>query len=106
MSTRHHGCMALKTCSRVVELPRIKDAGMRVDKTMVRQHVMACPVCSSEDLHARFTIGSMAIESCAACGLVLQNPQPSDRELGSIYGSQYFIGSSVDDRYASQFDVV
>ena len=79
---------------------------MQIDTTIGRQRVMACPVCSAQSLHARFSISEMAIESCVACGLVLQNPQPSDSELASIYGSNYFIGSSDNDRYASQFEMV
>src|SRR5262245_36274603 len=86
--------------------PTVKDAGMQVDTTTTRPRILACPVCGTSDLRARFTVGSMAIQTCAGCGLVLQNPQPSDRELASIYGNNYFIGSSDQDRYASQFDLV
>jgi SAM-dependent methyltransferase len=48
----------------------------------------------------------MAIASCDGCGLIVQNPQPSDAQLGAIYGSNYFIGSSENDRLATQFDLV
>ncbi|MGB9366373.1 MAG: class I SAM-dependent methyltransferase [Xanthobacteraceae bacterium] len=48
----------------------------------------------------------MAIESCNGCGLIVQNPQPSDPQLAAIYGSNYFIGSSENDRLGSQFDLV
>jgi 2-polyprenyl-3-methyl-5-hydroxy-6-metoxy-1,4-benzoquinol methylase len=82
------------------------NTGMQIDATTGRQRVVTCPVCGAQNLHARFTISEMAIESCTACGLVLQNPQPSDSELASIYGNNYFIGSSENDRYASQFEVV
>ena len=79
---------------------------MQIDTPTNRQRIMTCPVCSTSDFHARFAIIDNAIETCAACGLVLQNPQPSDNELAAIYGNHYFIGSSDNDRYASQFEVV
>ena len=79
---------------------------MQIDTSTNRQRIMTCPVCSTSDFHARFAINDNAIETCAACGLVLQNPQPSDNELAAIYGNHYFIGSSDNDRYASQFEVV
>ncbi len=48
----------------------------------------------------------MTLEACADCGLVLQNPQPSDAELVEIYGPDYFIGSNEGDPLAQQFDRV
>jgi len=51
-------------------------------------------------------IQRVAIEACNNCGLLVQNPQPSDDQLAAIYGSNYFIGSSENDRLAPQFDVV
>jgi len=65
-----------------------------------------CPVCQARSFNARFAIKGMAIESCRGCGLVVQNPQPSDAQLGAIYGRNYFIGSSENDRLATQFDLV
>jgi SAM-dependent methyltransferase len=65
-----------------------------------------CPVCRAERFAPRFAIKGMAIESCNRCGLIVQNPQPSDDQLAAIYGSAYFIGSSENDRLGSQFDLV
>jgi SAM-dependent methyltransferase len=48
----------------------------------------------------------MAIEWCDRCGLTVQNPQPSDEQLAAIYGRNYFIGSSGNDRLGSQFELV
>jgi SAM-dependent methyltransferase len=65
-----------------------------------------CPVCHAQEFSQRFAIKGMAIEACAACGLIVQNPQPSDDQLAAIYGSNYFIGSSETDRLGAQFDLV
>ena len=48
----------------------------------------------------------MVIEACDGCGLLAQNPQPSNDQLAAIYGSNYFIGSSENDRLAPHFDLV
>jgi SAM-dependent methyltransferase len=65
-----------------------------------------CPVCRGKSFTARFVIKGVAIEACNGCGLIVQNPQPSDDQLGAIYGGNYFIGSSENDRLGSQFDLV
>jgi SAM-dependent methyltransferase len=65
-----------------------------------------CPVCGADRLAPRFAIKGMAIERCDSCGLIVQNPQPSDDQLAAIYGSNYFIGSSENDRLGAQFDLV
>ena len=65
-----------------------------------------CPVCQARSFSPRFVIKGIAIEACRGCGLVVQNPQPSDPQLAAIYGSNYFIGSSENDRLGSQFDLV
>jgi SAM-dependent methyltransferase len=67
---------------------------------------MTCPVCQSQTFRPRSSPGGMAIEACNGCGLLVQNPQPSDDRLAAIYGSDYFIGSSENDRLGSQFDLV
>jgi 2-polyprenyl-3-methyl-5-hydroxy-6-metoxy-1,4-benzoquinol methylase len=71
-----------------------------------RPGLAVCPVCHASAFKPRFTVKGIPVESCEACGLVVQNPQPSDAELAAIYGNDYFIGSSENDRFASQFDVV
>jgi len=68
--------------------------------------LVRCPVCHAERFAARFTIKGMAIEACSGCGLIVQNPQPSDDQLAVIYGGDYFIGSSENDRLGAQFDLV
>src|SRR5262245_31660424 len=68
--------------------------------------VARCPVCHTETFIPRFAIKGMAIEACGGCGLLIQNPQPSDDQLGAIYGSNYFIGSSENDPLGAQFDLV
>jgi len=69
-------------------------------------HLASCPVCQAKNFSPRFVIKGIAIEACGGCGLVVQNPQPSDAQLAAIYGSNYFIGSSENDRLGSQFDLV
>jgi SAM-dependent methyltransferase len=71
-----------------------------------RPRLPACPVCHASAFRARFNVNGIPVESCETCGLVVQNPQPSDDALAAIYGSDYFIGSSANDRFASQFDIV
>src|SRR5690242_7692391 len=68
--------------------------------------LLRCPVCQAEGFAPRFAIKGMAIQSCNGCGLIVQNPQPSDDQLAAIYGTNYFIGSSVNDRLGAQFDLV
>ena len=65
-----------------------------------------CPVCRIERFAPRFAVKGMAIEACSGCGLVVQNPQPSDDQLATIYGSNYFIGSAENDPLGTQFDLV
>jgi SAM-dependent methyltransferase len=65
-----------------------------------------CPVCQAASFIPRFAIRGMAIEACNGCGLIVQNPQPSDYQLAAIYGSNYFIGSSENDRLGAHFDLV
>jgi SAM-dependent methyltransferase len=68
--------------------------------------LLRCPVCHAEKFTPRFAIKGMTIESCSGCGLIVQNPQPSDDQLAAIYGTNYFIGSSENDRLGAQFDLV
>jgi 2-polyprenyl-3-methyl-5-hydroxy-6-metoxy-1,4-benzoquinol methylase len=75
-------------------------------QTTDRPRVLICPVCHSETFGARFEIKGIRIEACDRCGLVLQNPQPTDRELAAIYGIDYFIGASGNDQFAQQFELV
>src|SRR4051812_26620826 len=65
-----------------------------------------CPVCHADKFSRRFAIKGVAVEACSGCGLIVQNPQPSDDQLAAIYGSNYFIGSSENDLLGAQFDLV
>ena len=71
-----------------------------------RPGILACPVCHASSFSSRFTRNGIAIETCNSCGLLVQSPQPSDDELAAIYGRDYFIGSTENDRFASQFEIV
>jgi len=48
----------------------------------------------------------MSFQACTSCGLILQNPQPSERQLAETYGPNYFIGSGNQSDLASQFERV
>lgn len=66
--------------------------------------ISTCPVCRNTQFnltHER----PLRLESCTVCGLVLQNPQPSDDELREIYGGDYFIGTN-EPELAAQFELV
>src|SRR6202000_778012 len=39
-----------------------------------------------------FSSTDYRVVRCEDCGLVFLNPQPSDDELGRIYGTNYFLG--------------
>ncbi|MGH6824150.1 class I SAM-dependent methyltransferase [Methyloceanibacter sp.] len=65
-----------------------------------------CPVCLATNFAPHFTTRGIPIESCESCGLLLQNPQPSDSDLAEIYGPHYFIGSDEDAELAAQFEIV
>jgi len=65
-----------------------------------------CPVCGAASFTPRTTVQGVALEACNGCGLLVQNPQPSDDQLAAIYGANYFIGSSENDRLAPHFDLV
>src|SRR5882762_1759958 len=58
---------------------------------------IVCLVCGGRKLHYDFSIGPHRVEECATCGLMRLNPQPTDEELGRIYGSAYFACSGDSD---------
>jgi hypothetical protein len=49
-----------------------------------RPRLGACPLCSHEHLDYQFTHGGTPIVSCAGCGLLMRNPQPSEAELPEL----------------------
>lgn len=86
-----------------------KNAGGQIDQASAaadRPRVQVCPICQGTTFIARFEANGIPIENCNSCGLVLQNPQPSDGELADIYGPNYFIGSADDPSLAAQFETV
>ncbi len=71
-----------------------------------RQPLTRCPLCRHEHFSYQFTNAGLPIVRCDGCTLLLRNPQPSDAELASIYGEDYFFGTSAnaaDDRYEEEF---
>jgi SAM-dependent methyltransferase len=63
-----------------------------------------CIVCGSRRVHYEFSLGEFRVEQCSICKLMRLNPQPGDKQLGEIYGSQYFIMAAEDgaQHHASQ----
>ncbi len=64
---------------------------MEPDPAAARHTVTHCPVCQSTRLQDRFSVQGFGVMRCEDCGLMLTNPQPSDAELGRIYGEDYFL---------------
>ena len=56
-----------------------------------RHPVSACPVCDGRRLSYQFSVEGFRIVRCQDCELMLTGPQPSDHELGQIYGENYFL---------------
>jgi SAM-dependent methyltransferase len=64
---------------------------MDQDPASARRHLTICPVCQSSRLHYLFSVKGYRIVRCDDCTLMMTNPQPSDAELGQIYGEDYFL---------------
>lgn len=61
-----------------------------------RHTVKACHVCEGTRIYYLFSAANYRVVRCDDCGLVFLNPQPSDEELGRIYGANYFLGSETE----------
>jgi len=61
-----------------------------------RPTVKACHVCEGTRIYYLFSAANCRVVRCEDCGLVFLNPQPSDAELGAIYGANYFLGSETE----------
>jgi len=85
---------------------RAFEASSELAEQEENQRVTACPICAGTSFVPKFRIGDIPIEACATCGLVLQNPQPSDRQLAEIYGPNYFLFSEDDPVAVRQFETV
>jgi hypothetical protein len=62
-----------------------------------RHTVKACHVCEGTRIYYLFSAANCRVVRCEDCGLVFLNPQPSDNELGCIYGANYFLGSETEE---------
>jgi hypothetical protein len=58
-----------------------------------RPRLCACPLCSHEHLDYQFTHGGTPVVSCAGCGLLMRNPQPSDTELNEMEARRGTVGN-------------
>ena len=61
-----------------------------------RPVIACCPVCDSRDFRPLTQVGPHPVVRCCGCGLGLTNPQPSDAELGQIYGPDYVLADESD----------
>ena len=55
-----------------------------------RQQRINCPLCGSEKSKLVFDCSDYFFEKCSACGLVFQNPRPSQEKLIDRYDEEYF----------------
>jgi glycosyltransferase involved in cell wall biosynthesis/SAM-dependent methyltransferase len=70
---------------------------MRHDNTNERPLFLACPLCDSRRLYYAFSLQGYRVVRCAACSLLLLNPQPSESELSAIYNEDYFLGADTPE---------
>jgi SAM-dependent methyltransferase len=54
------------------------------------------PVCGGREFRPLTQVGPHPVLRCRACGLGLTNPQPSNTELGEIYGPDYVLAGESD----------
>lgn len=52
--------------------------------------IRVCPVCAGQKFQRPFPQAWPWLNRCSGCGLMFAAPQPSDRELASIYSASYF----------------
>src|SRR5258708_39069281 len=58
--------------------------------------ITTCPVCGGREFRPLMQVGPHPVVRCHACGLALTNPQPSNAELGEIYGPDYVLADESD----------
>lgn len=58
--------------------------------------IESCPVCHGREFRPFQNVGPHHVVQCAGCQLALTNPQPSDAELGEIYGPGYVLEDESD----------
>ena len=56
-----------------------------------RVTVESCPVCDGRKFRPLLQVGPHPVVQCPSCQLGLTNPQPSNTELGEIYGPNYVL---------------
>jgi 2-polyprenyl-3-methyl-5-hydroxy-6-metoxy-1,4-benzoquinol methylase len=60
------------------------------------RHTVSCDLCGSDRASTWFVKGGDTYVRCRGCNLVYLNPQPSDAELGEIYGDSYYDAWGLD----------
>lgn len=62
-----------------------------------RQTVQACHVCEGTRIYYLFSSADYRVVRCEDCGLIFQNPQPSEADSNAINGSDSSAASSPTD---------
>jgi Glycosyl transferase family 2 len=57
---------------------------LETEPSIERPRLAACPLCSHDQLAYQFTSAGTPIVKCDCCGLLMRDPQPSDREVPPI----------------------
>jgi len=84
----------------------VTDTSVEQDQDGPRTLVVSeCPVCHNSRFNPA-RVNGLRLQSCSICGLVVQSPQPDDRELRAIYGADYFIESLDDPEILNHFEQV
>lgn len=76
--------------SNTVSQRNIPDASQR--ETRLASN--GCRLCDSPETTPFLTFKGRELAKCTRCSFVYMNPQPTDAELGEIYGADYFLGST------------
>ena len=69
---------------------------MPVVSSSERILIESCPVCHGREFRPFQQVGPHPVVQCVSCRLALTNPQPSNAELGEIYGPDYVLADESD----------
>jgi SAM-dependent methyltransferase len=75
------------------------------EATSTAMSMNSCVICQSARLLYLFSVSGYRVVRCDDCGLLLTNPQPSDEELGRLYGEGYFL-TGRDEAQQSRIDLL
>jgi 2-polyprenyl-3-methyl-5-hydroxy-6-metoxy-1,4-benzoquinol methylase len=82
--------------------PRDNPGAFREETTGIvdsRYVHVVCPICQSKRLHYAFSAKNFRVVRCDDCGLMLLNPQPTEKELGEINMADSFLAGETARDY-------